>query len=116
MIAFITFFTQDIERTADVYRLLGLNFIAEQHGAGPVHLACVGERLVLEIYPGEDAACPGVMVGLDVANLDQVRANVLEAGVPIWRDIDVVAGVRRMIVTDPEGRKILIREDKTSPI
>lgn len=32
MITFVTFFAQDIERTADVYRLLGLDFISEQHG------------------------------------------------------------------------------------
>ncbi|RWC64018.1 hypothetical protein [Mesorhizobium sp.] len=73
MLTFVTFFAQDIERTADVYRLLGLDSISEQHGTGPRHLACVSERLVLEIYPGEDVACPGVMVGLDVADLDQVR-------------------------------------------
>ncbi|RWC58379.1 hypothetical protein [Mesorhizobium sp.] len=79
MLTFVTFFAQDIERTADVYRLLGLDFISEQHGAGPVHLACVSERLVLEIYPGEDVASPGVMVGLEVADLDQVRTKVLEA-------------------------------------
>ena len=113
MITFVTFFARDIERTADVYRLLGLDFTSERHGTGPVHLACVSEKLVLEIYPGEDVASPGVMVGLDVANLDQVRTKVLEAGVPLSRDIDVVAGMRRMIVKDPEGRKIFIRDDKT---
>lgn len=112
MITFVTFFAQDIERTAKVYRLLGLDFLSEQHGTGPLHLACASESLVLEIYPGEDVASPGVMVGLDVADLDHVRAKVLEAGVPLSRDIDPVAGMRRMIVNDPEGRKIFVREHK----
>jgi hypothetical protein len=113
MITFVTFFAQDIERTADVYRLLGLDFISEQHGTtGPVHLACVSKRLVLEIYPGDDVASPGVMIGLDVANLDHVRMQVVKAGVPLSRDIDIVAGMRRLIVNDPEGRKIFVREDK----
>lgn len=115
MINFVTFFARDIERTASVYRLLGLHFISEQHGSGPRHLACVSESLVLEIYPGEDVASPGIMVGLDVDNLDLVRAKILEADAHLSRDIDVVAGTRRIIVQDPEGRQIFVRENKTSP-
>lgn len=115
MITFVTFFARDIEHTANVYRLLGLDFSCEQHGTGPLHLASIGERLVLEIYPGEDVASPGVMVGVDVANLDHVRTKLLEAGIPLSRDIDLVASERRMIVNDPEGRKVFIREDKSSP-
>jgi len=63
MTSFVTLFASDIERTADIYRLRGLEFAQEQHGSGPRHLAAVNEAMVLEIYPGEDAVSPGTMVG-----------------------------------------------------
>ncbi|WP_292156352.1 hypothetical protein [Mesorhizobium sp.] len=69
MISFVTFFARDIERTADVYRLLGFEFVQEQHGSGPKHLAAINEGMVLEIYPGDDAVSPGTMLGVDVADL-----------------------------------------------
>ena len=57
MISFVTLFARDIERTADVYRLLGFKFVQEQHGSGPRHLAAVNEGMVpvwrdIESTPG----------------------------------------------------------------
>ncbi|TIQ34530.1 MAG: hypothetical protein E5X48_18000 [Mesorhizobium sp.] len=108
MISFITIFARDIERTADIYRLLGFEFGTEQHGSGPAHLACTRGAMVLEIYPGEDVTSPGIMIGVNVANLDHARARVLAAGIPPWRDVE--PGKRRMIVKDPEGRSIFVSE------
>ncbi|WP_179298157.1 VOC family protein [Mesorhizobium carmichaelinearum] len=110
MISFVTLFARDIECTADVYRLLGFEFVQEQHGSGPRHLAAVNKGMVLEIYPGDDAVSPGTMFGVDVADLEDIRAKLLTAKVPVRRDIDSVPGMRRMIVTDPEMRQIFIRE------
>lgn len=45
MISFVTLFARDIERTADVYRLIGFEFVQEQHGSGPRHLAAVNEGM-----------------------------------------------------------------------
>ncbi|TPL05054.1 MULTISPECIES: VOC family protein [unclassified Mesorhizobium] len=109
MISFVTIFAQDIERTAAIYRLLGFEFVTEQHGSGPEHLACAGGATVLEIYPGKDVASPGIMIGVNVANLDHARARMLAAGIPLWRDAE--PGMRRIIVKDPEGRSIFVRED-----
>ena len=110
MISFLTFFARDIERTADVYRLLGFEFVQEQHGSGPKHLAAINEGMVLEIYPGDDAVSPGTMLGVDVADLEDIRARLLAAKVPVWREIGSRPGVRRIIVIDPEKRQIFVRE------
>jgi len=110
MISFVALFARDIERTADVYRLLGFEFIREQHGSGPWHLATANEGTVLEIYPGDDAVSPGMMLGFDVADLEDTRAKLLAAEVPVQRDIGSTPSMRRMIVTDPERRQIFIRE------
>ncbi|AZO20197.1 glyoxalase [Mesorhizobium sp. M1E.F.Ca.ET.045.02.1.1] len=108
MISFVTIFAHDIERTADIYRLLGCEFVTERHGSGPEHLACTSGATVLEIYPGKDVVGSGIMIGVDVANLDHARESVLAAGIPLWRDVE--PGMRRMIVKDPEGRSIFVRE------
>lgn len=50
------------------------------------------------------------MIGVDVADLDAVRAKLLKAEIPVLRDIDPASGPRSMIASDPEGRKIFIRE------
>jgi hypothetical protein len=110
MISFVTLFARDIELTAEVYRRLGFDFIQEQHGSGPPHLAAANVGIVLEIYPGDDIVSPGVMIGVDVADLDAVRAKLLKAEIPVLRDIDPASGPRSMITSDPEGRKIFIRE------
>lgn len=110
MISFLTLFAEDIERTADVYRPLGLRFETEKHGAGPSHLAGVADGLVVEIYPGKDTVSPGMMIGFDVADLSIVRAKLAEAGVRLHRDIEQIDGARRLIAVDPEGRRVFVRE------
>lgn len=108
MIRFVTLFARDIERTAEIYRLLSSDFVQEQHGDEPPHLACVTEKVVLEIYPGESAASPGIMIGFSVPNLNDVRSKILEPGFTVLKNIQADTGMHRMIVTDPEGRRIFI--------
>lgn len=61
-------YTADPARLREFLEGFGLRFVPEQHGSGPVHLACqVGER-VLEIYlreSREDDRCKacGSLIG-----------------------------------------------------
>ena len=48
--------------------------------------------------------------GIDVTNLEDIRARLLTAKVPVPRDIDSGPGMRCMIVIDHEKRQIFIRE------
>ena len=45
-----------LEASLAFYRALGLSFVEEQHGSGPIHYSTRLGDTVLEIYPGESAA------------------------------------------------------------
>jgi lactoylglutathione lyase len=42
---------QDIQQARIFFEQLGLSFVEEQHGEGPVHFACERNGKVFEIYP-----------------------------------------------------------------
>ncbi len=41
----------DMERVLEFFQQLGLEFVEEKHGRGPVHYACDQNGVVFEIYP-----------------------------------------------------------------
>ena len=41
----------DLARSRQFYQAIGLDFHEEQHGGGPLHLACELAGIVFEIYP-----------------------------------------------------------------
>lgn len=43
--------TEEVERTLKFFTQLGLNFVQEKHGNGPIHYACEQNGVVFEIYP-----------------------------------------------------------------
>jgi lactoylglutathione lyase len=45
--------TPDVERTKEFFSKLGLTFVQEKHGDGPLHYACEYNGEVFEIYPTE---------------------------------------------------------------
>ena len=110
MFNFLTLFASDMERTADVYRAIGLSFINEKHGEGPIHLAHEKDGFVLEIYQKSQAICDGMMLGFEASDISETRAKILQTGANLVKDIAKIDGVDRMIVADPEGRQIYIQQ------
>lgn len=45
--------TTDMERVKDFLTDMGLEFVQEKHGTGPVHYACERGDFVLEVYPAK---------------------------------------------------------------
>jgi lactoylglutathione lyase len=45
--------TNEVARTVEFFEKLGLSFVREQHGNGPIHFACERNGIVFEIYPTE---------------------------------------------------------------
>jgi lactoylglutathione lyase len=43
--------TKQLERLRDFFQLLGVSFVAERHGNGPLHYAGELGGVVLELYP-----------------------------------------------------------------
>lgn len=110
MIKFITLYAHDIHKTAKVYECLGVSFDEEQHGGGPVHLACETNGQVLEIYPGLETSSRSALLGFEVTDLEQTKKNLENAGAVIVRDIAIVADARRLIASDPDGRELFVQE------
>lgn len=91
------------------YNRLGLAFTQEQHGDGPVHFAFGDEHLVVEIYPAGPeipADASGTMIGFEVEDVDQIISNSTD-----WDVAEPVKNTpmgRRMILRDPDGRKVFV--------
>lgn len=46
--------TNRLPEVLTFYQSLGLEFVEEKHGKGPVHYACESNGVVFEIYPGKN--------------------------------------------------------------
>lgn len=91
---------RDVERSLSFYTAIGLSFVREQHGRGPVHhAATLDGGTVLELYPcGEKVSVGGLRMGIRVADpLAAVRA-LQRLG---WEARP--AASRSWIVEDPDG-------------
>ena len=107
---FMTLYARNVDETATLYRLLGMEFVTERHESGPVHLAAEMAGFALEIYPGEDVGCPGLLLGFEVADLHVFRERLIEAEIRIQSDISECQGIRRLIALDADGRRALVTQ------
>ena len=48
-----------VDQTLEFFEQLGLTFVQEKHGQGPVHYACEQNGNVFEIYPSRDGSVDG---------------------------------------------------------
>jgi len=103
---------RDLEQTLAFYRALGLSFVREQHGSGPVHYSSQLGPTVLEIYPGKaetepDRRAPGAtMIGLAVDGFDDALAAARARGSKILSEPKGNGIPRRAVVEDPDGRAL----------
>ncbi|KJF70232.1 VOC family protein [Agrobacterium arsenijevicii] len=109
---FLTLYAKQLDRTVAVYEALGIEFEREKHGDGPIHFSHSTRDLIIEIYPaGSRVVAESMILGFTVTDLATVRNLLLENGVTILKDIDVVDGATRMIFEDPDGRRLFISTD-----
>jgi predicted enzyme related to lactoylglutathione lyase len=108
--------SSDMDAALTFYRAIGLAFVEEQHGSGPVHYSCILGATVIEIYPGSaqeplDLGGSGAtMLGFNVASLDAVLDALKQIGAPILTTPKVSAWGRRAVVHDPDGRAVELNE------
>jgi lactoylglutathione lyase len=94
------------------YRALGMEFVQEQHGVGPVHYSCQLGCTVLEIYPGVDGAAPprqnggATMLGFRVVSLDASLAALTQLGAQVVTPPRDSPWGRRAVVMDLDGRAV----------
>jgi predicted enzyme related to lactoylglutathione lyase len=103
---------EDPERLCEFYAALGLSFVREQHGKGPVHHASQIGGLVFEIYPrGKDEPPTiGARIGFNVPSLDAALYALNGQNASVLNGPITTARGRRATVRDPEGHKVELVE------
>jgi catechol 2,3-dioxygenase-like lactoylglutathione lyase family enzyme len=98
----LVLYVADIEASRGFYELLGLEFVREKHGDGPVHYAAeLPGGMVLELYPAPTGVVSRVRIGLTVPDQDAAVARLRAAGATVKRSD---------LAIDPDGNRVLIRE------
>ena len=109
----------DLEKSLAFYEAVGLNFVQEQHGSGPVHYACEVGGMVIEIYPGDPGTAPerksggATMLGFSVPALDETLKALADLGFSPTSPPKNSAWGRWVVITDPDGRAVELNEAKT---
>lgn len=102
----------DIDRAAQFYQVLGLEFTKHRHGTGPEHYASELEGCVFEVYPRqkESDASTGTRVGFRVSSVDKAIAALEVAGAKVVSlPKDSVWG-RRAVIDDLDGHRVELTE------
>lgn len=105
-----------LEASLAFYQAIGVNFVQEQHGNGPVHYASESDGLVLEIYPGEQGQAPdrsqsgAVMLGFRVNSIEETLEALQPLNTFIITQPRSSAWGKRCVVQDPDGRAIELNE------
>lgn len=102
--------TYQLDRLRDFYAVLGISFVEEKHGDGPLHFASRLGDLVLELYPlpaDARSADSTTRPGFAVPDLDAVLAKVGPAVVSGPR---MTEWGRRAVARDPDGRQVELVE------
>ena len=114
-ISLVVIKTADIEKLADFYIGLGLEFTKHRHGKGPTHYCCEFEEtgLVFEIYPlPKRVEHPDITtrLGFYVEKLDQLVENLKSREVEIVKSPMMYDWGYSAIVKDIDGRVVELTE------
>ena len=114
MLTLVVIRAHDIDRLAEFYSVLGLEFARHHHGEGPEHLSAVMGETVFEIYPAvSNESTAATRLGFSVPSLTQA--------ISAFRDLNAIVLVepaespfgRRAVVKDFEGHKVELYEKPT---
>lgn len=94
---------------AEFYTGLGMRFVEEQHGNGPIHHASRAGHATFEIYPftEDDERTTGTRIGFEVQSIDDAIAACAAQVVSPPKS---TRWGRRAVIKDPEGHKIELLE------
>ena len=110
----VVLYSTDLERAARFYALLGLEFVKEQHGSGPEHLACVLGSVVLELYPAAGKLVePLTRIGFSVSSVARTVEAVRSSGGEVITPPKETRWGLRAVVADPDGHRVELVERKS---
>ena len=100
-IRLLVFRCGNIENSLAFYEMLGLAFVKEKHGKGPIHYSTNINGCVFELYPSLDKeSLDGTRLGFEVQRIDDVLSQVDVLDTYVFHDRKVY------VVADPDGRKV----------
>ena len=104
----IVLYTQQIEANQSFYESLGIEFEANQHGDGPIHMSGKLGDTVFELYPCTD---PNMVTQIRLGLMADSSSQLTETDKQHLNNLaDTVHpfdnGQTYLVLTDPDGRKI----------
>ncbi len=102
----------DLSRARQFYEAIGLDFREEQHGGGPVHLACELGGTVFEIYPAKsiEDVTSRTRIGFRVTDMNALAAAAISQGGSVATPTQESPWGRRMVLRDPDGHSVELLE------
>jgi lactoylglutathione lyase len=108
--------TTNIDACLEFYRRLGLAFIEEKHGNGPVHYSSSSSGVLIEIYPEpqknvtEHKAEASIRLGFTVEVLAATLESLETTGARVLRSPTLTQWGQVAVILDPDGREVEINE------
>jgi lactoylglutathione lyase len=108
--------TTKVVACLEFYRSLGLAFVEEKHGRGPVHYSSSSNGIVIEIYPQtqncltELGAERTIRLGFTVESLVATLQSLETVGARVLRSPALTRWGQVAVALDPDGREGEINE------
>ena len=110
--------THKIDVVRSFYETIGIVFVEEQHGTGPVHFAGHVGGVVMEIYPlansGEEADGT-TRLGFVVEDLGDVLESLSRRNLSPPKQAKQTEWGLRCVVKDPDGRSVELYHRGSGP-
>lgn len=108
--------SRQVEQVLAFYQTLGLEFVEERHGEGPLHYAAKLGNVVFELYPAaaSDSAESAVRLGFNAARLMETVEVLRSTGVQIASEPKETRWGMRAVVRDPNGRVVELYQQPLS--
>jgi predicted enzyme related to lactoylglutathione lyase len=116
-ISSIILWSEQLKETLNFYQAIGFVLVEEKHKNGPIHFSSQVGTILLEIYGGEKSETKlkhkeagSTQLCLAVSSVDEVYANALRIGAPIFSQPRTTHWGRSVALFDPDGRLLELIE------
>ncbi len=106
-LSLLVLYVSDLSVSRDFYAALGLDFVEERHGGGPVHYSStMPGGTVLELYPRGVKPASRTRLGFVVDDLDGAVDTIRTAGWSVRQTPRVLDHGTVAVVADPDGNSV----------
>ena len=104
--------THDVDVLRRFYEAIGIAFVEERHGSGPIHFASPIAGTVLEIYPlpREQSADDTTRLGFVIPDVDKTVALLHSTGSRVQKAPQQTEWGYMAVVADPDGRSVELHQ------